>query len=166
VNRFINLDTEPYVFLVSDKLGHIETTGEGTNNIRDIFAKIQLNVPPGEVAYNSFVTNELVFDNPIVRLDQVDFEIRRRDGRLFDLRGRDWALTLLIEEYQDRLRNAEISSRRGIPDRGAVSAQGFIEATISAENPEQNVLSPTQFTTSTSLTQTVKGQLSPNKSNS
>lgn len=150
-SNFIDLSNESYILLVSDILNHILNTGP----VRNIFAKIQLSSSPNQVAYNSFVTIERLFDTPIVKLDEVDFELRRHDGKLFDLRGRDWSISLLIEEYRHILRNAEISSRTGIADRGAVSAQGFIESTISAENPQQNVLSPTQFTEVTNLTQRV-----------
>jgi hypothetical protein len=147
--RFIDLNNENYVLMTSDALNHVLNTG----SVRNIFAKIQLDVAPGQTAFNSFVTTERIFDTPITRLDEIDLEIRRADGKLFDLRGRDYSLSILIEEYQDRLRNAEISSRRGIPDRGLVSQAGFIESTISAENPSQNVLNPGQFLASTDLTQ-------------
>lgn len=150
--RFIDLNNENYVLMVSDILNHLLNTGP----VRKIFAKIQLTSKPGKVAFNSFVTTERIFDTPITRFDEIDLEIRRADGKLFDLRGRDYSLSILVEEYQDRLRNAEISSRRGIGDRGTVSAQGFIESTISAENPAQNVLNPAQFLASTDLTQRAK----------
>lgn len=150
--RFIDLNNERYVLMVSDTLNHLLNTGP----VSKIFAKIQLNVEPNSVAFNSFVTTERLFDSPITRLDEIDLEIRRSDGRLFDLRGRDYSFSLLIEEYQDRLRNTEISSRRGIADRGLVSQAGFIESTISAENPDKNILNPAQFLASTDLTQRAK----------
>lgn len=150
--RFIDLNNEKYVLMVSDALNHLLNTGP----VRKIFAKIQLDTNPGDVAFNSFVTTERIFDSPITRLDEIDLEIRRSDGKLFDLRGRDYSLSLLVEEYQDRLRNAEISSRRGVVDRGIVSQAGFIESTISAENPQQNILNPAQFLASTDLTQRAK----------
>ena len=150
--RFIDLNNENYVLMTSDTLNHVLNTGP----VRNIFAKIQLNVEPGKTAFNSFVTTERIFDTPITRLDEIDLEIKRADGKLFDLRGRDYSMSLLVEEYQDRLRNAEISSRRGVPDRGLVSQAGFIESTISAENPQQNILNPAQFLASTDLTQRAK----------
>lgn len=150
--RFIDLNNESYVLMVSDVLNHLLNTG----SVRKIFAKIQLTSKPGEIAYNSFVTTERIFDSPITRIDELDFEIRRSDGKLFDLRGRDYSMSLLVEEYQDKLRNAEISSRRGISDKGRISSIGLIESTISSENPQQNILNPAQFLATTDLTQRAK----------
>jgi hypothetical protein len=139
--------------MVSDTLNHLTTTGV----VKNIFAKIDLNASPGNVCFNSFVTTELIYDTPQARLDEIDLSIYRADGKPFDLRGRNYSITLQIEEYQDRLRNAEISSRRGIPDRGKISQIGAIESTISAENPAQNITNKTQFIEATSLTQRVNG---------
>lgn len=150
--RFVDLNNESYVLLVSDTLNHLLNTGP----VDKIFAKIQLTSAPGDVAFNSFVTTERIFDSPITRLDEIDLQIKRADGKLFDLRSRDYSLSLLIEEYQDRLRNTQISSRRGIADRGFVGSIGMIESTISSENPQQNIINPTQFLGVTDLTQRAK----------
>lgn len=157
--RFIDLNNESYVLMVSDKLNHLLNTGP----VRKIFAKIQLNSTPGDISFNSFVSTSRIFDTPITRLDEIDFEIRRSDGKLFDLRGRDYSISLLIEEYQDKLRNTEISSRRGIPDRGAISQIGAIESTISSQNPQENILNRTQFLNVTDLTQRAQASINSNK---
>jgi hypothetical protein len=151
---FINLNNQSYVLATSDILNHMYTSG----SVTPCFAKIQLNAPSGQICYNSYVSTEKIFDTPIARLDEIDLAIYRTDGTLFDLRGRDYSITLQIEEYQDRLRNAEVSSRRGISDRGAISQIGAIESTISAENPSQNILDKSQLLATTDLTQRVKVQ--------
>jgi len=105
--------------------------------------------------YDTFVGGERVFYEPIARMDRIDIQFRRRDNKLFDFRGREHSFTLEIEEYQDRLRTANKSSRRGINDPGAIASIGLVEATISRENPIQNLagaLQPSQFVGATSLT--------------
>ena len=155
--QFINLNNIDYVLLVSDVLNHMLTTGP----VGECFAKIQLSEPSGQVCFNTYVTNDQVFDTPEARLDQIDLAVYRPDGKPFDLRGRNYSVTLQIEEYQDRLRNVEISSRRGIPDRGLISQIGAIESTISAENPDQNIISPKTLLGVTELTQRVNVQNIP-----
>lgn len=132
-----------------------------TGPVGECFAKIQLSEPSGQVCFNTYVTNDQVFDTPEARLDQIDLAVYRPDGKPFDLRGRNYSVTLQIEEYQDRLRNVEISSRRGIPDRGLISQIGAIESTISAENPDQNIISPKTLLGVTELTQRVNVQNIP-----
>jgi hypothetical protein len=118
--------------------------------VSQVFSKIQLSEAAGEVVYNSFVGGERIFYEPIARMDRIDFKWYRPDGKLFDFRGREHSLTLEIEEYQDRLRTTNKSSRRGINDPGAIGAIGLVESAISRENPIQNLagaLQPSQFTT-------------------
>jgi hypothetical protein len=55
------------------------------------------------------------------------------------MRGQNYSFTLEIEEFQDRMRTANVSSRRGINDPGAVGSIGLVESTISRENPAQNL---------------------------
>lgn len=153
LNRFIDLDPEPYIFLTSDVLKNIDTTGTAVNNI---FAKIQLSDEPGKVLYNTFVSDDLVFDNPIRKLNEIDFQFFRKDGKPFDFLGMDHAFTIEITEYKDRILGTNMQSRRGpIPDRGDVSQQGFVETTISSSNPKQNVVNPAAFLQQTSATQRI-----------
>jgi hypothetical protein len=124
--------------MLSPQLESVQNTGE----VREIFAKIQLVDLPGNLLYNTFVSNDRVFDNPKAVLDYLDIEFRKFDGKLFQFNGIEHSFSLEIYTYLDRLRNTYVSSRRGIEDRGVVSQQGFIESTISAENPGQNIISP------------------------
>lgn len=119
-----------------------------------LFAKIQLSQPPGNVMFNTFIGGERIFYEPISRLDHIDLQLYRPDNTLFDLRGQNYAFTLEIEEFQDRMRTANVSSRRGINDPGAIGTLGLVESTISRENPSQNLgpkLSPGAVAAATGL---------------
>lgn len=160
--RFLDLNNEAYVLLTSERL----TTDDvnpilNTGQVDGVFAKIQLSVEPGETAFNTFVGGERVFYEPIARMDSIDVQLYRPDGKLFDLRGREVSFTLEIEEFQDRLRTANVSSRRGINDPGAIGSIGLVESAISRENPTQNLagaLDPSRFVAATSLTQRAQTQ--------
>lgn len=151
LTQFLNLEQEPYIFLVSDVLDNFLTTGP----VDQVFAKIQKTSPPGTVLYNTYVASPKEFPDPIAKLDEIDFQLLYRDGKPFDLRSKNYSMTLEILEYQDRHIQSGIASRRGIPDRGAVSQQGFVESTISSQNPSQNIVNPQSYQQQTNLTQRI-----------
>jgi hypothetical protein len=155
---FLNLNNQSYVLMTSQRLTVDDATPVlNTGEVNNVFAKIQLSTSVdqttsgngyGAVAYNTFIGGERIFYEPIARMDSIDIQLFRSDGQLFDLRGRDISFTLEIEEYQDMLRTANQSTRRGINDPGAIGAIGLVESTISRENPTQNLggqFNPSQF---------------------
>lgn len=144
LNAFINLDTEPYIWMTSEKLTNILDTDE---TVRNKFAKIQLTEEAGKICYNSFITSPKIYDNPDKVIDEIDIQFYRRDGKPFDFLGREHSFSLEFVEYQDRLLGTNIGSTRMKEDRGPVSQQGFVESTISGFHPEQNLLSPAQAVT-------------------
>lgn len=156
VRRFLNFSNLNYILMTSDRL----TTDDvnpvlNTGPVDQVFAKIQLSGAPGSVMFNTFIGGERIFYEPIGRLDEIDIGFRRPDNRLFDFRGREHSFTLEIEEYQDRMRTANVSSRRGINDPGAIGQIGLVESAISRENPIQNLagaLQPSQFVEATGIT--------------
>jgi hypothetical protein len=157
LRRFLNFSNDAYILMTSGRL----TTDDinpviNTGLVDKIFAKIQLSGDPGDVMYDTYVGGERIFYEPIARMDHIDIQFRRYDNKLFDFRGREHSFTLEIEEYQDRLRTANKSSRRGLNDPGAIGSVGLVESAISRENPVQNLagaLQPSQFVEATSLTQ-------------
>jgi hypothetical protein len=156
LRRFLNFSNEPYVLMTSDRL----TTDDinpviNTGSVGKVFAKIQFSGEPGKIMYDTYVGGERIFYEPIARLDRIDIQFRRQDNKLYDFRGREHSFTLEIEEYQDRLRTANTSSRRGINDPGKIGSIGLVESAISRENPAQNLAggtNPSQFVAATSLT--------------
>ena len=111
-----NMDGEAYAFLTSQtlQLAPTETVKETTNNVKNIFAKIQLNEPPGSIVFNSFIANDITFiDRLLPNLRDIQFTVRRPDGTLYDLNRRDFSLTLRITEVTNRLSNAAFNSQSG-----------------------------------------------------
>ena len=156
LQNFLNFNNEAYILMCSDRLTLDDINPVvNTGSVDKVFSKIQLSDDPGEVMFNTYVGGERIFYEPISRLDKIDIEFRRPDGKLFDFRGREHSFTLEIEEYQDRLRTANKSSRRGINDPGQIGSIGLVESAISRENPTQNLagaINPAQFSGVTSLT--------------
>ena len=154
--HFLNFSNDPYVLLTSTRLSTDDSNPVlNTGPVDNVYSKVQLTSEPGDVAYNSYVGGERIFYEPIARLDFIDFQWFRSDGKPYDFRGREHSFTLEIEEYQDRLRVANKSSRRGLSDAGAISQLGLVESTISKENPVQNLagsFNPSQFAPAFSVT--------------
>jgi Glycine rich protein/F5/8 type C domain len=151
LDHFLDLDPEPYVFLTSDRLSNILTTGP----VENIFAKIQLSEPPGKILYDTHVATTKIFPDPISRLDEIDFQLKYRNGDPYDLRGKDYSMTIELMEYQDRHIHSGVQSRRGLSDRGQISQQGRVESTISSVNPMQNIVNPLALQRDTNLTQRI-----------
>lgn len=149
VQQFLNFSIDPYILLTSNRLTMDDSNPVlNTGAVNNIYSKVQLSSTPGDVAYNTYIGGERIFYEPIAKLNRVDFQWFRPDGKLFDFRGREHSFTIEIEEYQDRLRTANKSSRRGLNDPGAVGQLGLVESTISRENPTQNLggqFNPSQF---------------------
>ena len=124
LNRVISLEGEPYIYMQSQLLDTL-TTSTLNNNV---FAKILLSDPPGSLLYNSFVSNAKVFEDPFNLFDEIDINFIRRDGKLFNFNGIDHSFSLEVMEYIDRLKKANLSSRRGTVDRGAISQLGEYES--------------------------------------
>ena len=111
-----NMDGEAYAFLTSKtlQLAPTETVKETTNNVKNIFAKIQLNEPPNSMIFNSFISNDITFiDRLLPNLRDIQFTVKRPDGTLYDLNRRDFSLTLRITEVTNRLSNAAFNSQSG-----------------------------------------------------
>lgn len=124
LNRVISLEGEPYFLMVSNILDTVVNTG----TVDRVFSKILLSDPPGSILYNSFITNAKTFEDPVPIVEELEFTMKRADNRLFNFNGIDHSFSLEIYEYVDRLKNSNVSSRRGIADRGEVSTLGFYES--------------------------------------
>jgi hypothetical protein len=140
VQTYLNFSNLSYILMTSDALTIDDATPVlNTGQVDHVFAKIQLSQQPGNTMFNTFIGGERIFYEPISRLDHIDLQLYRPDNTLFDMRGQNYSFTLEIEEFQDRMRTANVSSRRGINDPGAVGSIGLVESTISRENPAQNL---------------------------
>jgi len=105
--RSINLSGENYVFLVSPSLQTIyNATG-----IKDVFAKILLSEPPGNVMFNTFLSEPAIFDFPIPQLTEMEFFVYTRKGYLYDFHDLDFSFSLEITEVLNSNDTFNTSSR-------------------------------------------------------
>lgn len=98
--RPIALAGENYVFLCIKELG-----GNFVNNgqVDNIFAKILLNRPPGDVLFNSFVPGPGVvfYEGPLPELPKLSISVRTQANSLFEFNGIDFSFTIEVTEFID-----------------------------------------------------------------
>lgn len=111
--RSISLEGQNYVYMTAESDGVQLDTVFNTANISNTFAKILLSESPGNLMFNSFVSEAKVFDNPIAKINEMKFKILTPEGFLFNFNDIDFSFTLRITELVDQLDNAYISSRTG-----------------------------------------------------
>lgn len=111
--RSISLEGQNYVYMTAESDGVQLDTVFNTANISNTFAKILLSESPGNLMFNSFVSEAKVFDNPIATINEMRFKILTPEGFLFNFNDIDYSFTLRITELVDQLENAYISSRTG-----------------------------------------------------
>lgn len=97
--RPIALSGENYVFMCVRELGNYINTG----SVEDIFAKILLNKPPGDVLFNSFVPGPgVVFhEGPLPELSKLAISMRTHSNSLFEFNGVDFSFTIEVTEFID-----------------------------------------------------------------
>jgi hypothetical protein len=112
---YTNATGFPYMFMCSKVLYEIEKF----QNVRHIFAKIQLNLPPtpNTILFNSYINHSLtVFDQtPLDHLVELDFQFKNPDNTWYNIG--EHSFTLEFTTYVDVIKNSYISSRRGIQDK-------------------------------------------------
>ena len=112
LNRCINLQGEDYCFLTCPQLDTMLNTG----SVKNIFARISLDQPPGYVCFK-FLSNPKHFNTvPLDKLTELDFSITNYDGSLYEFNDLDFSFTLEITEVSDATKSFNVSSRRGITD--------------------------------------------------
>lgn len=116
LNRSINLEGENYCFLTCSDLNTMLNTG----TVKNVFARISLDQPPGYVCY-SFLSNPKIFDIvPLDILEILTFSVKNYDGTNYEFNDLDYSFTLKITESVDYTNLFNISSRRGITDTTSV----------------------------------------------
>ena len=112
LTRSINLQGEDYCFLTCPQLDTMLNTG----TVKNIFARISLDQPPGYVCFK-FLSNPKHFNTiPLDKLTDLDFSITNYNGSLYDFNDLDFSFTLEITEVSDATKSFNVSSRRGITD--------------------------------------------------
>ena len=100
-----NLDIFDYVYLSVAGLNVIQD--DTVANDTDIFATIL-------VGENRFISSTKIFSEPLDRLEKIRVRWIDQFGNLLDVKGQENSFLLEIIEYQDRLKDADFSSQRGI----------------------------------------------------
>ena len=115
LNQPVKLAGENYFLMTSPELQSMENTG----TVNQVFAKISLSASPGNILFNTFMSNPLVaLDTPIPTLHEIEVFFKTQTGDLFDFVGLEHSYTLEIVEYIDKASRDLIgySSQRGTTD--------------------------------------------------
>lgn len=112
--KSISLEGENYIYLTSPGLKTVFVPGN--EGLGDVFSRIVLSEPPGNMLFNTFITVPKEFNPPLRYLKDLSFQVKRTDGILFNFKDIDYSLSLRIIEVVDRIINSEISSTTGSSD--------------------------------------------------
>ena len=91
--RAMRLSGPDYYFL---KCPQLSGRHDNTSGVDDVFAKMLLTEPSGNLIYSSFVAPCVEFEEPL-DLDHLDIEFVEADNRAVDFRGLDHSLVLKLE---------------------------------------------------------------------
>jgi hypothetical protein len=112
--KVISLEGENYIYIVSPGLQTVFAPGNET--VGDIFSRIVLREPPGNMMFDTFVSVPKEFNPPLRSLKDITLEVKRSDGILFNFKDMDYSCSLRIVEVIDRISNTEFSSTIGTSD--------------------------------------------------
>lgn len=112
--KSISLEGENYLYLVSPGLQTV--FAPGNEAVGDIFSRIVLSEPPGNMLFNTFVTVPKEFNPPLRSLKDISFDIKRSDGILFNFNDTDFSMSIRVVEIVDRIADSEFSSATGTSD--------------------------------------------------
>lgn len=107
--NFLQLSGDDYVFLVTDKLANLRSTGP----IKEAFSKIILCDIPGKTLYNSYVNAMRIRKKQLPVLSSLRFTFYAPDGSLFDFQGIDHSFTLEIITIEELPKGSNISAHSG-----------------------------------------------------
>ena len=115
LNQPVKLAGENYFLMSSPQLASMENTGP----VENLFAKISLSAAPGNILFNTFMSNPLqALDTPIPTFNEIEVFFKTQDDDLFDFVGLEHSYTLEIVEYVDKASRELVgfSSQRGTVD--------------------------------------------------
>ncbi len=121
LNRPVALAGENYIFMQilpqqNVILGDMSNSGSTDN----IFAKLSLSAAPGNILFNTFISNGKTFlDTPLKELRELEFQFKDQNDALFDFIDAFHSFTLEIVEQVHQLESTGINynSRLGVADQ-------------------------------------------------
>lgn len=104
----------PYMYITSKAIPNMVKTSQ----VNNIFARIQLNtnVSQNSIVFNSFSSNLTIYTPPKPSLTDIDIELYNPDGTYYTSEGEN-SFCLEFTTYVDVIKNSNISSRTGAPDK-------------------------------------------------
>lgn len=110
----VKLSGENYMFMCCKEFDSTISSGD----VKNIFAKIQLNSPAGSILFNTYHSAGIDFLSPLPFLSEMTFSFRTFDNHLFDFVGTDHSFTLeIIEQIHELTNDVNINSRLGFRDQ-------------------------------------------------
>lgn len=111
LNTRINLFGYKYLFLCIPGFSNYVDT----ENVRDIFYKVQLAGASNSNIYNAFVGRKLIFyDSPYNQITDLEILWKTPDGNLFEFNDQDHSFTLEITESLQKIEGSGINARIGL----------------------------------------------------
>lgn len=95
--NFLRFSGDDFLFVICKELGNIKNT----QNIDNIFDKINLTSLPGRIVFNEHLGFKNTFNKYLNNVNKLTFEFRDPFNNLFDFNGIDHSFVILIE-YCDR----------------------------------------------------------------
>lgn len=87
----INLSGDNMVYLCIKNLGSVQTA-----MVSDVFAKIVWDQPPRSTCFDSFVSNAVVWNEPLNSLDRFDIKFCQPDGSLYDFNNMEHSFSVEV----------------------------------------------------------------------
>jgi hypothetical protein len=119
--RYPSIDMR-YIYLVIKGYKNIDHMNQHNNvvvefNDQDFFAKVQLNVATGEIAYDTFVSNPLIFTNAIDKIEYLDIMWVNDRGSQVDFGKVEHSFTLEFIHYITQNDTNAYDTKLGIIDK-------------------------------------------------
>ena len=109
--ELVDLSGDDYFYMCSPQLAD---TVKDDGLVTNIYAKILLNQAPGNILYDTFVSNpKIYYDTPLKFLDKIEFIFKEPGNNLFFMNNLDHSFSLKIDEVIEIIENTNFSSRTG-----------------------------------------------------
>jgi len=106
-----SVEGENYTLLTSPGIETVHTTGR--KRVSDIFAKLLLSDPPGNMIFNSFISAPKIFNPPLSSMREIQLDVIRKDGYPYNMQDSNYSLSMSIIESVDRIKTTGVPSRTG-----------------------------------------------------